>query len=342
MSTTNIDGYDLKGIETNGFINEDVMQKIWDVSKIPLPLTDMIGSNRHKNSYFEWVKDKLRSPNVANAAVDGADAANFVAETGERVGNHSQISVECIATSHRADASDTIGYAKQLAYELTKGQQNIRRDVESIALFNQASKAGDSSTAGTTGGLPSWIATNVHGATAGGYDHSKGVTTKAAVGDGTAAAGLSFADVKAACMDVYKEGAEASVLMSSPEVISALSTYLFDNEARIATLTSDQGAPASSKATALGAVNIVVTDFGTLKLVSNRLQPADENGNHFAFILDPEYLSLSYLEGYRTDKLAKTGLSEKREISVDWGLRVHVEEAQAMIANVDPAAAATA
>ena len=130
--------------------------------------------------------------------------------------------------------------------------------------------------------------------------------------------------------------------MSSPEVISSLSTYLFDNEARIATLTSDQGAPASSKATALGAVNVVVTDFGTLKLVSNRLQPADANGNHFAFILDPEYLSLSYLEGYRTDKLAKTGLSEKREISVDWGLRVHVEEAQAMICNIDPTAVATA
>ena len=154
--------------------------------------------------------------------------------------------------------------------------------------------------------------------------------------------GLSFPDVKDACMAVYKEGAEASVLMSSPEVISALSTYLFDNEARIATLTSDQGAPATAKATALGAVNVVVTDFGTLKLVSNRLQPADENGNHFAFILDPEYLSLSYLEGYRTDSLAKTGLSEKREISVDWGLRCHVEEAQAMIANVDPDEEATA
>ena len=60
--------------------------------KIPLPFTDMVGSGRHKNSYFEWVKDKLRDPNTANAEIDGADAANFVAETGERVGNHSQIS----------------------------------------------------------------------------------------------------------------------------------------------------------------------------------------------------------------------------------------------------------
>jgi hypothetical protein len=339
MATTNIDGYDLKGIETGGFINEDVMQKIWDVSKIPLPFTDMVGSNRHKNSYFEWVKDKLRQPDVNNAEVDGADAANFVAETGERVGNHSQISTECIATSHRADASDTIGYAKQLAYELTKGQQNIRRDVEAIALYNQASDPGTSTTPGKTGGLPSWIETNVMNGTAGGYQHGSGVTAEATPGVGAA---LSFQDVKDAVMGVYKEGAESTVLMSSPEVISSLSTYLFDNEARIATLTSDQGAPATAKATALGAVNVVVTDFGTLKLVSNRLQPKDANGTDFVFILDPEYLSLSYLEGYRTDSLAKTGLSEKREISVDWGLRVHVEEAQAMICGVDGSLAAVA
>ena len=331
MATTNIDGYDLKGIETGGFINEDVMQKIWDVSKIPLPFTDMVGSNRHKNSYFEWVKDKLREPNVANAEVDGADAANFVAETGERVGNHSQISVECIATSHRADASDTIGYAKQLAYELTKGQQNVRRDVEAIALYNQASDPGTSTSPGKTGGLPSWIETTVMNGTAGGYDHGTGKTTEASPG---AAAPLSFQDVKDAVMGVYKQGAESTTLMSSPEVISSLSTYLFGNDARIANLHADQG-KSSEKATALGSVNVVVTDFGTLRLVANRLQPKDANGTDFVFILDPEYLSLSYLEGYRTDTLAKTGLSEKREISVDWGLRVHCEEAQAMICGID-------
>jgi len=331
MATTNIDGYDLKGIETGGFINEDVMQKIWDVSKIPLPFTDMVGSNRHKNSYFEWVKDKLREPNVANAEVDGADASNFVAETGERVGNHSQISVECIATSHRADASDTIGYAKQLAYELTKGQQNVRRDVEAIALYNQASDPGTSTSPGKTGGLPSWIETTVMNGTAGGYDHGTGKTTEASPG---AAAPLSFQDVKDAVMGVYKQGAESTTLMSSPEVISSLSTYLFGNDARIANLHADQG-KSSEKATALGSVNVVVTDFGTLRLVANRLQPKDANGTDFVFILDPEYLSLSYLEGYRTDTLAKTGLSEKREISVDWGLRVHCEEAQAMICGID-------
>ena len=131
-------------------------------------------------------------------------------------------------------------------------------------------------------------------------------------------------------------------LMSNPGVIGSLSSYMFDNEARVATLTSDQGAPANSKATALSSVNVLVSDFGTIKLVPNRLQPLDENGNAIAFLLDPEYVSLSYLEGYRTDTLAKTGLAEKRQISVDWGLRVHTEKAHGMIVNIDPAEEATA
>ena len=56
------------------------------------------------------------------------------------------------------------------------------------------------------------------------------------VGDGSAATGLSFKAVKDAIQGVYEQGGEVSVLMSNPGVIGALSTYMFDNEARVATL----------------------------------------------------------------------------------------------------------
>ena len=74
----------------------------------------------------------------------------------------------------------------------------------------------------------------------------------------------------------------------------------------------------------------------------NRLQPLNSKGNAEAYLLDPEYASLSYLENYRTDTLAKTGLAEKRQISVDWGTRVHNEAAHGMLVNIDPAAEVTA
>ena len=346
MATGNIDSFDLKSIAKGGVINEDVMQRIFDISKIPLPFTDLVGSTTHKNERFDWVVDELRAPDVTNARVDGSDAGAAAEAGGARVGNHSQISDEVIAVSYRADASDTIGRTKELAYRITRGNQQIRRDVEAIALNNQASVAGTDSVAGVTGGLPSWIETTVMNAdgsdataSAGGHNMTTGLTEKFTVGDGKA---LSFQAVKDAIQGVYEQGGEVTHLMSNPGVIGALSTYMFDNEARVATLTSDQGAPANSKATALSSVNVLVSDFGTIKLVPNRLQPLDENGNAVAFLIDPEYVSLSYLEGYRTDTLAKTGLAEKRQISVDWGVRCHTEKAHGMIINIDPSAEAVA
>jgi len=346
MATGNIDSFDLKSIAKGGVINEDVMQKIFDISKIPLPFTDLVGSTTHKNERFDWVVDELRAPNLDNARVDGADAGAAAEAGGARVGNHSQISDEVIAVSYRADASDTIGRTKELAYRITRGNQQIRRDVEAIALNNQSSVAGTDSVAGVTGGLPSWLETTVLGANgsdqtgaAGGHNMTTGLTEKFTTGT---KAGLSFQAVKDAIQGVYEQGGEVTHLMSNPGVIGSLSSYMFDHEARVATLTSDQGAPANSKATALSSVNVLVSDFGTIKLVPNRLQPLDEDGNAVAFLLDPEYVALSFLEGYRTDTLAKTGLAEKRQISVDWGLRVHTEKAHGMIINIDPDAPATA
>jgi hypothetical protein len=213
-----------------------------------------------------------------------------------------------------------------------------------MALNNQASVAGTDTVAGVTGGLPTWIETTVmqgdgSAAVAGGHNMTTGLTVKYTEDDGVA---LSFQAVKDAIQGVYEQGGEVTHLMSNPGVIGALSSYMFDNEARVATLTSDQGAPANSKATALSSVNVLVSDFGTIKLVPNRLQPMAANGTAVAFLLDPEYVSLSYLEGYRTDTLAKTGLAEKRQISVDWGLRVHTEKAHGMLVNIDPALDVTA
>ena len=53
MASYNLDSADLKAVAYKGLIREDVMQKIWDISKIPLPLQDRIGNDAAKNSYKE-------------------------------------------------------------------------------------------------------------------------------------------------------------------------------------------------------------------------------------------------------------------------------------------------
>jgi hypothetical protein len=109
---------------------------------------------------------------------------------------------------------------------------------------------------------------------------------------------------------------------------------------------SDQG-KSSEQATALGSVNVFVTDFATLKLIPNRLQQTHKDSSTTVdvgdvFIVDPTYLALSYLKGYRTDPLAKTGLAEKSLMSVDWTLICNTEKSHAIIGDINPLSAVTA
>jgi hypothetical protein len=353
MSTANLDAATLKGVVRGGLIREDVMNQIWDISKIPLPFTDAIGTETSGNPYKEWTTDALAAPNLTNAVIDGSDASGNNTVTGLRVGNHHQISTKVVRTSFRADSSNVIGRTKELSYQMMRRQQELRRDVEAIALTNQASFADTGSAAGNAGGLPSWLTTNFSaGATGaiGGFQ-SSGVTLKRTYGTARA---LTETLVRDAVQSVYSQGGDPTIMMSVPGVIRRFSEYLFTSSARVATLMSDQGKSASA-ATAMGAVNVFVTDFGTLKLVPNRLQIpytgtagsttgvyASSGVSADVFILDPSYLAMSYLKGYRTEELAKTGLAENRQMSVDWTLICNTEKSHAIIGDITIASAVTA
>ena len=339
MAAANLDSADLKGVNVNGLIREDVMDKIWDISKIPLPFTDMVGTGSAKNSKKEWTTDELAAPDVANAVIDGADASGNDTQTGLRVANHHQISDKVVRVSYRADASDVIGRAKELSYQLMRRQQELRRDVEAIALEDQASFADTGAAAGKVGGLPSWIANQVIHGTAGGFDTATGLTVAHTTSG--VVQGLTETDIRDTVQGIYTEGGNPTKLMTIPVIIRRISEYLFTSSARVATLMSDQG-KSREKAAAMGAVNVFVTDFGTLDLVPNRLQQkqtaAGADDSAFVFVLDPDMLSLCYLKGYRTDMLAKTGLAENRQMSVDWSLIVNNEKAHGMIADIGFAA----
>jgi hypothetical protein len=345
MSTANLDSADLKAVTAGGLIREDVMNKIFDISKIPLPFTDLIGSTSAKNAYVEWTTDELSAPNLANAVIDGSDASGNDTKTGARVGNQHQISTKVVKVSYRADASDTIGRAKELAYQVMRRQQELRRDVEAIAMANQASVADNGSTvAGKVGGLPSWLVTNVPtGQSVGGFNLSTKLTVARTPSTHRA---LTETNLRSVIQKAYEQGGDVSIMMTVPGVIAKFSQYMMSAGA-VATIQADQGKSAEA-ATALGAVNVFVTDFGTIRAVPNRLQQTynDATGTPVkvadVFILDPQYLQLCYIKGYQTDTLAKTGLAENRLMSVDWSLIVSTEKAHGMLSDINPASAMTA
>jgi len=372
------DAFDLTQLAVGGVIRESVMDQIFDISKIPLPFTDRVGTTSHGNPYFEWRLDRLQSPDVTNAVIDGTvdrtDESGQGATTpvpGEaRAGNNSQISVKTLHVSTRAQETDTIGFARTLAYEVMQRGNELRRDVEAMLLQNNANvvDTGSGGVPGESSGLEAWLDDEnennetIFDATGGNpssyRDQSDGITniggwtnktgTIIDVIDYTAMAtpgAITEQAIKDVAEQLYLNGADPTVLMARPTVIRKISEFQFTSASRIATLTNQDGAASQAQRVAQQSVNVLVGDFSVLELVPNRLQQQSGDGtpdSDTAFIFDPNFISISYLHGYRTYELAKVGLQDRREIAVDWGLRMHNWTALGGIVGIDPALAMTA
>jgi hypothetical protein len=335
----------LDAVAYGGIVREDVMEKIWDISNIPLPFTEICSKGTHSNRRVEFTESELAAPKTDNAVVDGADTTGDDTKTGARLGNYTQTSVKQVKVSSQSDASNSIGNAGKLSYQISERQKELRRDVEAQMLTHQASVAGDGNTAaGISAGIGAQLKTNVSvGATGavGGFNTTTGLFV--APTPGTARA-LSEAKIRDILQQVYEAGGNTALLMARPGVIRKMSEYLFTSTARVATLTSQKTDGSSGDAmTAYGSVNVFVTDFGqTVAMRDNRLQPTDASGVSSMYFLDPTHLAQSLLKGYTTAPLGKTGLAEKRLMSVDYSLLVLNEKSQGAILAIDETASMVA
>jgi hypothetical protein len=309
-----------------------------------LPFTDAVGSDTVGNDYASWTTDKLGDPALGGWVVDGADSDQNNSATGSRIGNHCGILTREVQVSTRARESDTIGRGDELAYQVMMRQKELRRNVEANALGIQGSQESDaeSDTPGIPAGLAAMVAKFDSGSGGSGGVFAAGIFS--AWTPGAAAVALTETMVRDAAQEAWEDGADPSLLMSVPSVIRALSEYMFTSSSRIATLTGETNN--KGPATAMGSVNAFLTDFGlTLNMVPNRLQQAYQaaaaGDAASVFILDPEYARLSYLHGYRVEPLAKTGLSDKRLMAVDWTLKVLEPNAHRVIPDISTTAPVT-
>lgn len=344
MSTANLDAGNLKGVAHNGLIKEDVMDQIWDISKIPLPFTDLVGSDTTGNDYTEWTTDKLGDPALAGWVVDGADSDKNDAATGARIGNHAGILTKEVRVSTRARESDTVGRSDELSYQVMMRQRELRRNVEANALGIQGSQtsAPDAGTPGIPAGLAVMGTKFDNGNTGSGGVFASG--NWSAWTPGAAPVALTEKQIRDAAQATWEDGGDPTTIMSVPALIRGLSEYMFTSSSRIATLTAETNQ--NGPATAMGSVNVFLTDFGvTLNMVPNRIQQGyDSAGTADAaslFILDPAYARLTFLHGYRVEPLAKTGLSDKRLMAVDFSLKVLEPNAMRVIPDVEIAGTVT-
>jgi hypothetical protein len=354
-----------------GQIHEDLMDRIWDISPEDLPFTDMCEKGSSSNHYKEFVEEQLEASNALNMQVDGAE---MITEndtvTGKRKGAYHQISTKTIQVSDRARNVNTVGTSDELVKQVTKRQRALRRDVEARLSSNYSSAPGDALTVPSQApGIGAWVGTSeVAGVTVGNQDRGAATGAAPELSDNVDAAGyptvgpvagtarpLTETTLKTMIQAAYKNGGNLRYAMGTPEVIEILSDYMFTSSARVATIQTNapqgnrQGVDggngtAGGGVAAQGAVNMYVSNYGTVIFVPNRFQPqslsgvpAEVDGQSDLFLIDPDLWECSYLQGYRTKTLGDTGLSAKRLISVDYTLCAKAEYGNAVIADISHA-----
>jgi hypothetical protein len=299
---------------------EDLIDVIYNIDPYDTPFLSAVPTGTAKAITHEWQTDELRNPAV-NARIEGEDATIKPGSYTSMLNNYCQISDETLQVTGTADKVSKAGRASELAYQLAKKGKEIKLDMEyALVGVPQAKVQRSGTVAGKMGNIFSYYKTN----------GSLGAGGVAPVGDGsnTGTAGTLRTLTEDMLLDasekIWQNGGQASKVMTS----SGLKKYIsksFKGRATEITLNADSS-------TISQAVDVYETDFGKYTLQVNRWFAPNT-----IFIYDPKMHSLNYLRPFFQQPLAKTGDSEKRQMIVEYTMRVNNEKSGALIRDVQSA-----
>lgn len=300
------DAYDLVGIA------EDIEDAIFSISPTETPFLTMAKRKTATNTLHQWQTDSLAAV-AANRQVEGDDASYTTATPTTLLSNYTQISRKTVIVTRTADKVKKYGRAKELARLVTKYGKELKRDIEYALVGNQASSAGGTATARSSAGLESMIKANriiASGNTTGttpGY--SGGVWT--APTDGTATVTVTEALLVSGIQAAWSAGGNPEVIMMPYGQKKQMAAFSGATKYAGAYTAVDR----PKQAAILGAVDLYISDAGSHKLVLNRYMRAST-----IFGIDPEYVSVAFLDGIQMEDLAKTGDADKKMLITEFCL----------------------
>ncbi len=301
-------------------IREDLHDVITNIAPTATPFMSNVGTSTAENTYFEWQEDTLDTAVATNAHIEG-DNETYTAPTATvRLGNRTQISKKSVIVTGTARRVNTAGRADELPYQVGLKGMALKRDMESSALANNAAVTGDDTTARETGGLVAWIKTNESKASDGlAPDYATSPTDTRS--DGTQAA-FTEAMLKTVMASCFDNGGEPSMLM-----VGSANKQTVSGFAGIAALRHQATGAAPTEI--IGAADVYVSDFGNLAVIPSRFQRARD-----ALFIDPNHVSIAFLDPIAVEDRAKTGDADRKVILAEWGLKVDSEKAHGIAADL--------
>lgn len=283
-------------------IREDLSDVIYDISPTDTPfMSSIAGKGSVSNTLFEWQTDALAAASGTNYHVEGAAAGTAATTATTRVTNQTQISKKVVEVTGTHETVNNAGKKSEMAHQLAKASKELKRDMETSLLADNAAAAGNATTARETRGAANWITSNVTDAGTSG--------THAAVVE---------ADIIAVAEATWNAGGEPSTMLlgaTNKKLVTAMS-----GRADAVRSVSDDNM------SIYNAVDVYVSDFGTFNITLDRYCDQD-----VVYFLDHDMWSVDYLRDFQTVDIAKEGDSDKKMLLVEYGLRCGNEAANGKI-----------
>ena len=292
---------------------EDLSDIIYDISPAETPFLSAIPKTKATGTKHEWQTHDLTSASGVNKVLEGDAATTDASTTTARVYNYRQISDKVARVTGTQEVVNKAGRRSEMAFQMEARMKELKRDVESALLENNASVAGNATVAPECAGAQAWIKTNIDkasDATASAGNGTDGYT------DGTARA-LQESQVEAALALAWTNGGNPTM-----GILNAFQKRKFASFSGSSTKTSY-----GDKKKVVNSVDIYIDPLGNeVRLVPCRQVPTD-----VIYFFDPEYIKFAVLRDFKSMDLAKTGDSERKQIIVEYTLEVSQEKAHAAV-----------
>jgi hypothetical protein len=283
---------------------EDLSDTIYRIDPTDTPFYSGCEREKATATNHEWQTQNLAAATATNAQNEGDDNATpDAAVPTTRLGNYTQIQVKIPRVTGTQQSVEHAGRGDEMTYQVMLKGLELKRDVETNLLFNQAKAVGSSpSTPRKYAAVLSWIKTNTNIGT--------GAAANPATADGNAirtdGTQRPFAEslLKDVLQKIWGAGGKPDTIM-----LGAFNKQVFSTFTGRGTPMQDQ---ADKKITA--GVDIYESDFGRLRAVPNRfMRPRD------VLVIQTDMWATASLTGrnFVSFDLAKTGDTDRRELLVE-------------------------
>ena len=337
-------------------MKEDISDIIYNISPTDTPFMSSCKKGSCKNTKFQWNLDKLSDAAVPVGIAEGASSGLGVVEVVIQEESYTQIFRKEIEVTGTIEAVDLYGRKSEMAYQMAKKSQELKRDIEKTLLNFSNSNAPNQLRTGyqesTSGKIAQATDARVTRNFANIIDTHKftDMTSPAtrnltstvidadpagALGIGTGLIGptppiLTPAILDGAMQRMWAIGTDFDYAIVSPMTMSLIATFAFNSTGRMRDI--------GQQRKVVNVVDIYVSAFGEISFALDRfMAPGNATsgssaGNQIYFI-DPKQLELKYLRNFQTTTVAKTGDSDKKYVLGEMGLAVKAPQSCGILYN---------